>query len=1563
MAVSSDRTQLNSARTAFATARTALIQALDDDAVKSAARDAAQRRFAAGTPERTAAEAAASAAAAALATAQTTERSRRQDVSSAIAGWLNGVSASDDLARILATVPTVLFPVRIETRFDLAAAPPVLKVRIYPDEIWINKHETALTQLEVDAAKQYYLDKQATGGDGSEQWRQILTKMTANRAAYVLRVMMPTFGGGSSGSFLGSGSGAGGGMRFPDDILMRPDNWTRPSEAILPDRWLVYTRRNGVTSAPILGNPIPEPLPTTVDPNVPAGRMSTIATDGYQIDDDIAWTVDFDRAVSIGMGVRINLTTQQAATDGTGGFDKIFVIGIKTSLDPQDASVTVEKLLDSHHYTKGLSLVAQGTPTNNTHGSPTPFPPDDAQGAVSFEVERRDPPVDRFRAHPELATGVDGYKLTKLLGVPSGVVRNVAGASGAEEVRAATMNRVLWPATLGYFMEEILNPVFNTAAHDSGRTYFVGNVRARGPVPNFRVGSVPYGVLPRVSIARWAARGSTADENLENKMVSTLRKLLAIWKQASSKVLRISRSTTDPLGDLTKVLATYPSSREVRVRTATGAMNTYNLAQLFPFDFVSLQQSLDSTTNAVLTRIGHPEWSPRVKEFTYDTGAGLFSGILVAPADQLSNTAPLVLDYLASMYAASAADLLADNLSVGNGKQTLLYKVVRHAALVEYARAARAEAIKRKLSTSITTTEVEFFFVHVSASTPLPLDQVFALSVEGTTLGDLIIKNGLVDEFRTALSGLQGVPTLELERLVTETMDLASHRLDAWLTAPATRRLREMRSAQEKAYLAPVGTLIGGYAWVEDLRPAQRHMENRTGPGNVEIAAQNGGFIHAPSLTHAAAAAVLRSGHLSYRNEDPAKYAIDLSSTRTRAARGLLDEVRAGQPLGAVLGYRFERGLHDRASSVANIDAYRYQLRRLYPLVAKKTGEATTDAADTIAARNVVDGLLLWTAAKNNQIPFSTDANLPRPGTLGYQAIQAEIALLADGVDALMDLCTAESVFQLVRGNVGGAAATLDALASGARPPDPEIARSVRGGIGVTHRVPFILAGDTAPALPDGWPAQTKLAAAEPFLDAWAGSLMGDPRQVKATVTWQVDASGTQTDQVVLLSDLGLHPLDVIALARGSTDANQGSLLDQRLAFAAIGDDNLRSIVAIDYARVEDASRTFPETMELARAIGEVVAGARALGADDFTVPVETPDLQSTSEPGALEAASELLARADAAAADMDTLAQSLSDAATALDGDPGDASAADALRAQLRQVAAYLPGSAFPAPRASSATLLATAKAAGDELTKRMTADAAVVVPSEGGMARVEAATQRLTALCGRNLRVLPSFAAPAAPELAQSLIGQSDLLGGDRTAPQRFLQQVATVRPGVARWRALALYAGALGIRRPQLDVMQLPLLSGETWVGLPFGTGAPPPSGRVSLLALSPNGPALSPGDTWRGLLIDEWVEIIPSRTESTGVAFHYDNPGAEAGQAILVAVPARTGNNWQLDDLVGAVDETADLVKIRGVDAQLLDLGQLLPAIFFAENSQSQHTASTSWFGGLFQAVVGTVLGGS
>jgi hypothetical protein len=90
---------------------------------------------------------------------------------------------------------------------------------------------------------------------------------------------------------------------------------------------------------------------------------------------------------------------------------------------------------------------------------------------------------------------------------------------------------------------------------------------------------------------------------------------------------------------------------------------------------------------------------------------------------------------------------------------------------------------------------------------------------------------------------------------------------------------------------------------------------------------------------------------------------------------------------------------------------------------------------------------------------------------------------------------------------------------------------------------------------------------------------------------------------------------------------------------------------------------------------------------------------------------------------------------------------------------------------------------------------------------------------------------------------------------------------------------------------------------------------------------------PGARQCALLLDEWTETIPSTTATTAIAAHYDRPGTQPPQTLLlVAPPAQTGT-WSWDDLVSAVNETLDLTRIRAVEPGHIDgtpYAQLLPA---------------------------------
>ena len=90
------------------------------------------------------------------------------------------------------------------------------------------------------------------------------------------------------------------------------------------------------------------------------------------------------------------------------------------------------------------------------------------------------------------------------------------------------------------------------------------------------------------------------------------------------------------------------------------------------------------------------------------------------------------------------------------------------------------------------------------------------------------------------------------------------------------------------------------------------HLSFARRSDNLFATPKGGGYVHAPSLNHATAAAILRNGYLTHATADaPDLLALNLSSRRVRRAKQLLDGIRNGQSLEVLLGIQFERGLHE----------------------------------------------------------------------------------------------------------------------------------------------------------------------------------------------------------------------------------------------------------------------------------------------------------------------------------------------------------------------------------------------------------------------------------------------------------------------------------------------------------------------------------------------------------------------------------------------------------------------------------------------------------------------------
>jgi hypothetical protein len=98
---------------------------------------------------------------------------------------------------------------------------------------------------------------------------------------------------------------------------------------------------------------------------------------------------------------------------------------------------------------------------------------------------------------------------------------------------------------------------------------------------------------------------------------------------------------------------------------------------------------------------------------------------------------------------------------------------------------------------------------------------------------------------------------------------------------------------------------------------------------------------------------------------------------------------------------------------------------------------------------------------------------------------------------------------------------------------------------------------------------------------------------------------------------------------------------------------------------------------------------------------------------------------------------------------------------------------------------------------------------------------------------------------------------------------------------------------------------------------------------------------------GVLIDEWVEVVPNGVETTGLVFQYDQPDSAPPQSILLAVPPDPDTQWSVWSLQNVLLETLDLTRIRAVDpASLGEGGHYLPALYFAANSAAE-TVSTDF----------------
>ena len=1035
-------------------------------------------------------------------------------------------------------------------------------------------------------------------------------------------------------------------------IETRPASWTRPVQArLLPDLFvLLGYGAGGQQVVAQTGAAIPDSLVVSPDPSLEAAEQLRVDDGELRVPEDLKWLVDLDRAVAHGMAFRVPLTDQIR-----GGLDRLVVLGLRTRSTPQQARAELETLIsDQFHSSAGVRVVPQGTPTNNT-------------AEASSGQERQDAAEESFaalfvRTHPNVPLEQWQRKtadrwLAELLGLGPRTFFPMPGGEATDQREARAMNLALWPATWGYHLQTTLHPIFageaGDATVDALRAFFAEYVSGCGPVPAIQIGRQPYGILPTTAYSRLAF----PDDPVLRALHAVLTVAGGDWQGFAAQVPRVGDSG-DPHRLLLDILGLHPASAEFHRRYLLSVEDFYNrlnLGGVGPQVLVELAELGFGRIGQLLTRLGYdPDGAePDLMRRLVMGQQHKLRGPLIDDGP-LSETEPVrpqtedgvnYLQWLAERGRQALETVRREErFTADRPPRALLYLLLRHALMLSYhdtgLRLASTAGEDRDL---IDAARREAPFVHVSARTQESesrFKRLYSAAPEvtgepGTLLVDFIQRRvrgrhpdaAELAERLDAIELLADVPTARLERALTGHLDCCSYRFDALWLGLATERLFNQRYRPDLSDYRR-GLHLGAYGWLENVRPRATALEPVTLSGELAgiftpagaspLVADpvNGGYLHAPSLSHAATATLLRSGYLADASPDnPGTLAVNLSSQRVRVALSFLEGVRSGRSLGELLGHQLERGLHDR-HEMAEVDRFISALRRAFPL---RSGRLPDTAAppgtpiEAIEARNVVDGLALVrhvTRENRRQYPFGKPG-LPDADPAQRAAIGAEVARLLDINDAIADLAIAESVHQTVLGNVDRAAATMDAYSragssNAAPPPEPAVVETPHSGIIVTQRVALHVRAGVSPSA-----TTTPRARAEPALNDWLARLLPRPEDVGCRVGWTDPVSGGARERIVTQADLGLQPIDLLWALRPEAEAAMGDLED-RIAGAVIEAERPRPDAALTIHYTEPVAEkvSFFQLSALIASVRALVLSARPLRPSDLVPPAgeQPPD-------------------------------------------------------------------------------------------------------------------------------------------------------------------------------------------------------------------------------------------------------------------------------------------------------------------------------------------------------------------
>ena len=484
-------------------------------------------------------------------------------------------------------------------------------------------------------------------------------------------------------------------------------------------------------------------------------------------------------------------------------------------------------------------------------------------------------------------------------------------------------------------------------------------------------------------------------------------------------------------------------------------------------------------------------------------------------------------------------------------------------------------------------------------------------------------------------------------------------------------------------------------------------------------------------------------------------------------------------------------------------------------------------------------------------------------------------------------------------------------------------------------------------------------------MNKWAGALIGDPSKIKCLVSFTI---ADVTSVTVTLDSLDVHPLDVLRLF-GTGPLDGGAELNARVAafvrktialpadFSGSADDLVLNIKYTERSADWDPSDySFYEKAGYIQSIRELITNSAALAADDLLIPgeEEVPEEEVRNlQPD------ELYIRINNLSARLQIVLDSFNDffgTQVNLENAAGHSFTnpeIDSLRALLNNASDFaipgtVPDTIVSYSDSVGIALLNAADGAAKAISSRLSqANADIITGGNAVLSsqvRINALVEAAKKILGRAFVVLPHFKLRNAEDLQtqNSLPESQDLLRAAADfAMEEWSQSIARVRYRLSILETMEMWAENFEIDIPSKKPFQFPFpleLDGSAhdhWLGIEFPGGYQPDEDKLSLVVMNADIAIGTAADAnVSGMLIDEWVEIIPNVSETTGITFNYDQPDAKAPNTILLAVTPQQTGKWNWDDLVETLNDTLEMAKNRAVEPEQLEdtvFGQILPAL--------------------------------